>query len=141
MPVPDAYSTVGFYLGLNGLILIWLSINVGRVRSQLAIPLGDGGKPQLLRAMPCQANFIEYVLFAFFLVIATATAGTPPYVLHIFGVLLTVGRFLHALHFTREKAPMWMRGAGTVLTMLVSIFGSAGLVGARALRWTLDNAS
>jgi uncharacterized protein len=109
MPVPDTFPIVGFY--------------------KLGVSLGDGGKPQLIRAMRGQANFVEYVPYAFLVMMATATAGTPGFVLHIFGVFLTLGRLLHAWHFTRGKPQPWMRGVGTGLTMLTLIFGSVGLIG------------
>ena len=128
MPLADQLPIVAFYVGLNGLILVWLGLHVGKVRTKLGVRVGDGGKPALIRAMRGQANFAEYVPFALLILLAAAAVGTPGPLLHVFGVLLTLGRILHALHFTRDKAPSWMRGAGAGLTMLVLIAGSAGLI-------------
>ena len=52
---------VALYAGLNGLILLWLAAAVSRIRLRTGIWLGDGGAPELVRAMRGLANFAEYV--------------------------------------------------------------------------------
>ncbi|HYX04814.1 MAG TPA: MAPEG family protein, partial [Reyranella sp.] len=45
--------------GLLGLLAVVLTINVGRLRGQKKINLGDGGDPEMLAAIRAHANLIE----------------------------------------------------------------------------------
>lgn len=123
-----AVLAVAFYAGLNGLILIWLAMNVGRTRGRLAIGMGDAGHPEMIRAMRGQANFVEYVPLALAQMTLMALIGTPGWVLHLFGIMLTLGRLIHGWHFVQAGAPGWQRGAGAALTMTVLIGASLGLI-------------
>jgi uncharacterized membrane protein YecN with MAPEG domain len=129
MPPAETVPIVAFYAGLNGLILLWLAVNVGRVRARERVLMGDGGNLALIRAMRGQANFVEYVPYCLILMALMAAMGTPGWVLHLFGIALTAGRLAHGWHFVQADAPGWQRGIGTLLTMLVLIGGSVGLIG------------
>lgn len=127
--IPSAeLLTVAFYVGLNGLTLLALSMHVGRVRHATGISIGDGGEPALIRAMRGQMNFVEYVPFCLIQMLIIAMTGAPLSVLHAFGITLTIGRVLHGWHFAQDDAPGWQRAAGAGLTMLVLLLGSLGLI-------------
>lgn len=128
MTIPSSVLAVALYAGLNGLILLWLAANVGRRRMRLRIGMGDGGSPEMIRAMRGQANFVEYVPLILLLMILTALMGAPAPVLHLMGAILTLGRLLHAWHFTRDDAPGWQRASGAALTMLALLGASLGLI-------------
>jgi uncharacterized protein len=128
MSATPGLTIVGFYAGLNGLILLWLAVHVGLVRQRLAISIGDGGAPALLRAMRGQANFVEYVPLILVLLGLLAALAAPLWLLHLLGLALTLGRLLHGLHFTREDAPAWQRAAGAGLSLLVLCAGSLALL-------------
>jgi uncharacterized membrane protein YecN with MAPEG domain len=73
---PDpALFAVAFYTGLNGLILLWLAVEVGRVRQRVGVWQGDGGDAALTRAMRGQANFVETVPLCLLLLILIAGFG------------------------------------------------------------------
>lgn len=127
MTPTQAALAVALYAGLNGLILFWLAAHVGRTRHRLGIGMGDKGHPEMIRAMRGQANFVEYVPLCLVQLGAMAALGAPVWVLHVFGLALTVGRLLHGWHFTQADAPGWQRAAGAGLTMAVLVFGSLGL--------------
>ncbi len=128
MTPASAVLVAAFYAGLNGLILVWLAVNVGRARARLKIGMGDGGHPEMVRAMRGQANFVEYVPLALAQLTLMALIGTPAWVLHLFGIALTLGRLVHGWHFVQGDAPGWQRGLGTALTMTALIGASLGLV-------------
>ena len=128
MNLTPAVLVVALYAGLNGLILIWLAVNVGRLRGRLKIGMGDGGDPAMVRAMRGQANFVEYVPFVLAQMTLMALIGTPAWVLHLFGIALTLGRLVHGWHFVQGDAPGWQRGMGASLTMVVLIGASLGLI-------------
>ena len=64
------------YAALLGLILVGLSLSIVRLRLLRKVSLSDGGYPDLLVALRCQGNFVEYVpgASATWLVIAAASA-------------------------------------------------------------------
>jgi hypothetical protein len=129
LAIDPRLAAVALYAGLAALIAIWLALHVGRVRGQVKVLIGDGGNPRLIRAMRGQANFVENVPLALILLLTMALLGTPAWVIHLFGIALTLGRVLHALHFTADAAPQWQRGAGAGLTLLVLLLGGLGMIG------------
>ncbi len=131
-PSPAIYA-VALYAGLNGLVLLWLALVVGKTRGDRGVLMGDGGDPALIRVMRGQANFVEYTPLCLLLILLMALLGAPAWLVHVFGLALTLGRVLHGLHFTRTDAPGWQRGAGAGLTLLVLVAASLGLIGHAAL--------
>lgn len=129
MPLSPAMLAVALYAGLNGLILVWLGANVGRVRGKLGIGMGDGGNLQMVRAMRGQANFVEYAPFCLIELALMAAIGAPALAIHFIGALLTVGRLMHAWHFVQADAPGWQRAGGAGLTILAVALASVGLIG------------
>lgn len=122
-------ATVGLYAAANALILTWLSFRIGGLRHSLKISIGDGGHPIMIRAMRGQANFTENVPMALILLVLMALLGTPVWVLHIFGIMLVLGRILHGIHFLSEDAPGWQRALGALSTIAVQVLAALGLVG------------
>ncbi|MCQ0986598.1 MAPEG family protein [Jiella marina] len=114
----DAVAAVALYAGLNTFILIWLAVQTGRIRQQEKVFMGDGGNPRMIRVMRGHANAIEFIPMTLIAMLGAALLGTPALILHALGVLLTIGRFVHALHFTAADAPAWQRFAGTSLSLL-----------------------
>ena len=117
----DATGALAIYAGLNTLILLWLAFQTGRVRQSEKILMGDGGNPRMIRIMRGHANAIEFIPMTLIALLVVALLGGPAWAIHGFGLLLTVGRFLHALHFTAADAPGWQRSAGTGLSILAML--------------------
>ncbi len=105
-------AAVAIYAALNSAVLFWLAVQTGRIRQREKVFMGDGGNPRMIRVMRGHANAIEFIPI------------TAP-IIHVLGILLTIGRVLHALHFTAADAPMWQRMAGTGLSFLA--MAGAGL--------------
>ena len=59
-----------WYIAINGLLLLALSVNVVRFRVKHRVNLGDGGQPELRQAMRVQGNFAEYVPMALLMIAA-----------------------------------------------------------------------
>jgi uncharacterized membrane protein YecN with MAPEG domain len=131
-----AFYALGLYAGLLGLIWIWLTSNTGRKRGREKVSIGDGGNIHIIRAMRGHANFVESAPLALIILMMAAVIGTPVFVIHISGVMLVLGRFLHAYHFIQDDAPRWQRAAGMILTTLVIAVGSIGLIGHAVLNLT-----
>jgi uncharacterized membrane protein YecN with MAPEG domain len=125
----DLIAVVGLYAGLNALILLWITGSTGLLRAKYNISIGDGGNRHMIRIMRGHANAIENVPIALILMIVMAIMGAPALALHGLGIALTVGRFLHALHFIQEDAPGWQRQIGATLSLLVVFLSALGVIG------------
>ena len=122
-------AAVGLYAGLNGLILLWIAVATGRLRGRYKIWIGDGGHPHMIRILRGHANAIETIPIVLILMILMAAFATPIWVIHLFGIALTVGRVCHALHFIAADAPKWQRQVGAGLSMLVLLLAAVGVLG------------
>lgn len=129
MSVTPAIAAAALYTGLLTLVLLWLEFVVGAKRGKLKIFLGDGGNPEMLKAMRGQANFVENVPMALLALMGMALFGAPAWAIHALGLTLLVARLLHGWHFAKADAPGWQRAAGAGLTILVLLLGGLGLIG------------
>ena len=125
----NALNAVALYAAFNTFILIWLASNVMKRRKADKVWMGDGGSASIIRAQRGQGNFIEYVPMALILMTIMALQGAPAIALHIAGIILTVSRVLHAMHFIADDAPGWQRMAGSMGTFLVLFVSALGLIG------------
>ena len=116
------------YAGLLGLFSMVLSAGAGILRGKKNIDAGDGGDPDMLRAMRRHANFTEYVPLALVLIALLELTGVRSLVIHAMGLTLIAGRLLHAAYFN-EGVKSVLRGIGAGLNALViaiaSIWGIA----------------
>lgn len=118
-------TVTSLYAAVLALFFVFLSLRVIRQRRTNHIGFGDGGNPPLLRAMRAHGNFAEYAPFALLLMLVAELQGSAVWSLHVLGLLLLVGRILHAIGVSRD--PGWMPGrvVGMVLTFFALIFGAA----------------
>lgn len=113
------------YAGLLGLLLILLAYNVSRYRVGLKIVFGDGGHPDLQRAIRAHANLIENAPMALILLISVEAQGYSAAVVHVLGILLVAGRALHGFGLTRSAGTSIGRAGGILLTWLMILIASA----------------
>lgn len=123
-----AFYALALYAGLLGFIAIWLFAHVGAIKNKEKVSIGDGGNARVIRAMRGQANFVENVPMILVLLVIAASMGMPAIAIHVIGTIVVIGRFFHALHFTKADAPGWQRGVGAMTTMLALALCSVGLV-------------
>jgi uncharacterized protein len=119
----------GFYVALNALILLVLSMRVVEARFRTQTPIGDGGKPEMAAPLRAHANNAEYVPVALILLWALASPlGRSIWIIHGMGATLTIGRILHAIGLSRSTGPSTLRFAGMVLTWIAYVVGIAGVL-------------
>jgi uncharacterized membrane protein YecN with MAPEG domain len=107
-----------------GLLVVWflvLSAMVIRNRRAGRVSLGDGGNPNLIRAIRGHANFAEYVPLALLLMAILEISRFSIYLLHALGVTLLVARLLHGYAFTFAPHFRFGRTYGAALTFVVLI--------------------
>jgi len=78
------------------LIFIRLSLAVIKLRRKHKIGLGSGGHDDLERAIRAQGNFAEYVPFGIILLACLELNRAPWWLVAIPGIILIVGRLIHA---------------------------------------------
>lgn len=120
-----AIGAVAIYAGLAILILVWLAVQTGRVRQAEKVFMGDGGNPRMIRIMRGHANALEFIPATLIAMLLLAFTGAPLLLIHLLGLLLIAGRFIHAWHFAAADAPLWQRVAGTALSFFA--LGGAGV--------------
>ncbi|MFZ9882762.1 MAG: MAPEG family protein [Phycisphaerales bacterium] len=118
----------GLYAGLCGLLFIWLSWKVIVERRRSKVGLGDGGDPDLQRAIRVHANFIEYIPFALVLLGLVDVLGGPDWLVHGAGVVLVVSRVLHAQGLGSNAGYSRGRYFGTLGTWIIITGLSLALV-------------
>ena len=112
------------YAAILGLGFVRLSFLTLRLRRQNKIALGDGGNPQLLRAIRVHSNFAEYVPIALILIYMTESIGAPIYLIHFLGISLLIGRLSHAWGVSQENENFKFRVFGMIATFNAIIVSS-----------------
>jgi len=114
--------------GLLGLLAVVLTINVGRLRGQKKINLGDGGDPEMLAAIRAHANLIEFAPLCL-LLIYMASDFYGFWTTAILSIVLLVARVLHAggmLGFIPQGRFLGASGTTAVLVAVSALLVVAG---------------
>lgn len=116
-------TITALYAGLLGLLSLYVSFQAGRLRGQLNVPVGDGGKQELLLAMRRHANFVEYVPIALILIGLLEMNNAASTGIHLLGFALLVTRISHAIGIKSDSTNNAARifgAAGTALVILIA---------------------
>lgn len=113
------------YAGLLSIIYVMLGFYVVKNRRMHRVSLGVGHNvPALERAVRIHGNFGENVpLFLVLLTLIEMNAASP-WLIHVFGIMMIIGRIFHALGIRHKQGASYERIIGMVLTWL-SILGCA----------------
>jgi uncharacterized membrane protein YecN with MAPEG domain len=128
----SGYCAFGFYVAVNALIMLVLSVLVSRARVATQTTIGDGGGlPQMTGPLRAHANNTEYVPMALLLLWALVSplAGISAsiWLVHGVGAPLTIGRILHGIGMHTSTGPTTLRLIGILLTWISFIVGIVGL--------------
>jgi uncharacterized membrane protein YecN with MAPEG domain len=113
------------YAALLGIIFVLLSIRTIRLRQRLQVAVGDGGNALMLRAMRVHANFAEYVPLGLLLIAGAEVLSAPAVLVHGLGILLLIGRLLHAFGVSQEAEVFLYRVSGMALTFACYLVAAA----------------
>lgn len=80
------------------------------------ISMGDGGQKDFARIIRGHANFAEYVPLTLLSIGIAELTGAPHGVLHACGIMLLIGRGLHAYCFLFTPVGMKLRVSGMMMT-------------------------
>lgn len=107
------------YAGLLAILYLFLSAYVIRGRYKYQVGLGEGGNPALARRVRIHGNFVEYVPLALLLLYMVDYAQYSPFIVHMLGMMLVIGRVLHAWGLSTSETVSFGRFAGMVLTLVM----------------------
>ena len=116
------------WVGLNLILLLVLSGLVVRLRQKHKIALGDGGIPELARAVRTFGNAAEYVPTGMAALAVLAVVGAPVLAIHLVGLLLFAGRLIHGVGLFNTGGASIPRAIGMVLTWLGYLFAAVVLL-------------
>jgi uncharacterized membrane protein YecN with MAPEG domain len=111
------------------IIFIQLSFSVIALRRKNQVGLGSGGHDDLERAIRAQGNFAEYVPFGIILIACLELNGAPWFLVALFGVMLIVGRLIHAKGIRTPPPDFSKRVLGmkfTFSTLIALVFLNLG---------------
>lgn len=116
------------YAGLLALLLVFLSLNVIRIRRSDGISTGDGGNKLLARRVRAQGNLAEYAPVFLITLFLIEGGGTSGWAVHALGVLFLLGRVMHATAFSSLTLRPFCRVGGMVITLTALILGGLGAI-------------
>ncbi len=109
------------YAGILALLIVWLSLNVIKLRRSKKVRLGDGGETDLQYAIRARGNATEYIPISLLLLVLLELSGASIWLVHLGGIAIIIGRVLHA------KGMLSQSLGYRVLGMQFSIFTIIGL--------------
>lgn len=112
------------YASVLGLIFLFLSVNVVRLRVSTKTSLGFGEDEALESAVRVHANFAEYVPFILILVGMLEIQGANDTLIRALGGGLIVARILHAYGLLTNSETSFGRAAGAMLTWVILLVAS-----------------
>ena len=104
-------------------LAIWLVILSTRVIALRGNPIfrwfafGHNNKKALDRAIRAQGNLIEYAPLFIILLLLAEMMGFSAAMLHGFGLAFSIGRLMHGVCFGFMRQNLFLRIAGTALTL------------------------
>lgn len=110
MPVTALYAS------LLAVLFVLLSARVITQRRAAKVEIGPGESRELLRRMRVHANFAEYAPFALILLALAESLHVPAPLLHLTGLILVAGRYVHAYGLSQSPHIMRLRVTGMMLT-------------------------
>lgn len=120
------------FASVLALMFIKLSMNVIGFRRKNKVAIGDGGVPELERAIRAHGNFAEYVPLGLFLIGALELNDAPLELIAPLGVLLVVGRYYHAKGINEPPPEFSNRVLGMKIT-----FAALGLSALSNIAWVI----
>lgn len=116
-------SVAAVYIGVNILLLWYLSFRVIGRRQSAKVSLGTGGDSELEIRTRVHGNASEYIPVTMLGLFVLAEMSAPIWAIHAVGGVFTAGRFIHAFGLSNSVLPARVGG------MLMTWFGMLGAAG------------
>ncbi len=116
------------YAALLGFLFFYLSVRTIGLRRRLKIGIGSKENDEMLRCMRVHSNFSEYVPITLLLIYFVEIQGGHPLLIHALGVLLLVGRSVHAYGVSQMNEKFVFRVSGMAMTFTALLTSSCVLL-------------
>ena len=126
--IPASAHALALWVGVHLILMLVLAVLVTRQRRKHDVSIGDGGVAALEQAVRAFGNAAEYVPAGLVALAALAFAGAPPLVIHPLGLILFVGRVLHAFGLSHSGGSSWTRTTGVLATWIAYVAAAAALL-------------
>lgn len=123
----NIFNVTTLYAGIFGLLVVGFSFYITRARRTFNTAIGSGNSDVLARRIAVQRNLVDYTLYGLLLMLLLEAHLVSVYILHGIGILLLVGRLLHAygiLVAEPRNNRFICRIAGMVITFAVLALAS-----------------
>jgi len=124
----DTMQTVGLWVGLHVLLLLFLKGKAGSTRGKAGstrgktkVNFGDGNNEQMQQALRVQGNAVEDVPIAMIGLIMLGVLTAPIWLLHTLGGTMFVSRILHAYGLGKSSGYSFGRLVGTLRSMIAQL--------------------
>lgn len=115
---------IPFYTLLIALLWIWMTWSVISLRRKHYVSIHSNGHEDLKMTIRAHANFCETAPLGLLCLYIASTQTSLPYLLHLWGACLVIGRTLHFVGLSKTVGKSNGRFYGMILTM-ISILGSS----------------
>ena len=109
------------YASLCAFTIVWLSLQVIKIRHREKVSIGDGNRAPLTIAMAAQSNAVEYIPIALLLLFALEFNAAPIAIVHAFGIALVLGRIVHARAMLTENLANRVRGMQITIWTIIGL--------------------
>ncbi len=127
-----------FYAALGALLVVLLAFRVVRQRLHARVGVGVGSDPVLERRVRIHANAVENLPLALLLLLLLELLLFQPWLLHLFGAGLLLGRILHAWGLSTSAGTSPSRFSGALLTWLIMVVMAMLLLWQVLLFWSVS---
>ena len=114
----------GLYAALLAIFFVFLSVYVIRGRFQHKLSLGHGEIPDMVARTRAHGNFSEYVPISLILMFFLEFGGSSHAMIHALGLMLVLGRALHAIALLKLFPVPYARQAGMALTFTMILISA-----------------
>ncbi len=118
---------------LVGLFLVLTARTIINRRTK-KISLGHGDDEETERRIRAHANFVEYAPLGILLIAIAESLSAHIILLHLIGLMLLVGRLLHAYGVGGPKMDFKLRTWGMILTLNALALGSVVIFAAAVMQ-------
>jgi uncharacterized membrane protein YecN with MAPEG domain len=112
---------VTIYVAIYTLSILWLALRVIKNRRIHRVSVGDGGVQALQIAMGTHSNAIEYLPISLILLLVLELNGASGWLIHVFGVILIVGRIYHVNGMFTQRLKYRVLGMQITIYSLIAL--------------------
>jgi uncharacterized protein len=116
------------YIGIVGLLALYLSVQVSLKRREHKVSTGDGDNPHLFKSIRVHANLVENAPLAMILLLAFELQGASTAMVHALGLAFVIGRILHIYGLGSQPQVPMARTVGSSITLVYLLVTSVGVV-------------